>query len=371
VRVEVIDLTALPDALADRWRHVQTLTPEFASPLVGPDFARFVARYRHGAQVAIGYEGEEAIAFFAFHPARNGYVRAIGAPFCDYQAIVSDPQVRLSGEAFLQGAGIGAIAFSSLMDPHGLFEKSALSRVEAHRIHCNNDGEAFFETLRVANTKWAKNLRRLTNKMDREMGAVRLVAHDTDTSSYDIMMAIKVAQFHETGVTNVLRSKWVQAFMRDLYNLRDPDFGGCMVSLYSGKKFVAGHFGVRQGDWFHPWIASTCPLSHAYSPGIIFLGEITRQSDKIGLRVIDLSAGHGHYKSQFCRNPIQVHAGVVGTKPKAAPDQGSGPLALINRRLDVIGAVEPDLLGQMTAIGTAIANIPRRLATRRGKNEHA
>jgi CelD/BcsL family acetyltransferase involved in cellulose biosynthesis len=371
VRVDVIDLTALPDALADRWRHLQTLTPQFASPLVGPEFARFVARYRPDARIAIGYEGDDAIAFFAFHPARNGYVRAIGAPFCDYQAIVSDPNVRLSGEAFLQAAGIGSIAFSSLMDPLGVFDKSALSLVEAHRIDCSGDGEAFFETLRVANTKWAKNLRRLTNKMDREMGPLRLVAHDTDAASYDIMMAIKVAQFYETGVTNVLRSKWVQRFMRDLYDLRDPDFGGCMVSLYSGKKFVAGHFGVRQGDWFHPWIASTCPQSHAYSPGIIFLGEMTRQSDKIGLRVIDLSAGHGHYKGQFCRNPTLVYAGVVGSKPETAPNQGSGPLALINRRLDLIGAVEPDLLGQMTAIGTAIANIPRRLATRRGKNEHA
>jgi CelD/BcsL family acetyltransferase involved in cellulose biosynthesis len=371
VRVTVIDLTALPDALADRWRQLQALTPDFASPLVGPDFARFVARYRDDTKVAIAYKGDVAIAFFAYHRVSNDYARAIGAPFCDYQAIVSDPAEHFDGDAFLQAAGIGSIAFSSLMDPLNVFDKSGLSVVEAHRIDCGGDGDAFFETLRLANTKWAKNLRRLANKMDREMGAVRLVAHDTNVASYDMMMAIKVAQFHETGVTNVLRSRWVQSFMRDLYNLRDPDFGGCMVSLYSGDKFVAGHFGVRQGDWFHPWIASTCPQSHAYSPGIIFLGEITRQSDQIGLRIIDLSAGHGHYKSQFCRNPTMVHAGVAGAKPQSAPDQGAGPLALINRRLDLINAVEPDFLGQITAIGTAIASIPRRLATRRGKSEHA
>jgi CelD/BcsL family acetyltransferase involved in cellulose biosynthesis len=371
VRVDVIDITALPDALADTWRALQGLTPEFASPLVGPDFARFVARYRPDARVAIGFDGEAAVAFFAFHPTKNGYVRAIGAPFCDYQAVVTAPGAAFTGDAFLQAAGIASIAFSSLMDPHNLFDTASMEQVEAHRIDCKGDGPAFFEALRLVNPKWAKNLRRLTNKMDRELGPVRLVANDTNQDSFDIMMAIKVEQFHQTGVTNVLRSAWVQNFMRDLFELRDPDFGGCMVSLYSGKKFVAGHFGVRQGDWFHPWIASTCPLSHPYSPGIIFLGEMVRQSDQVGLRVIDLSAGHGHYKGQFCRNPITVHAGVVGSKPNTAPSQGAGPLALINRRLDLISAVEPDFRGQMTAIGTAIANIPRRLAARRAKSEHA
>jgi CelD/BcsL family acetyltransferase involved in cellulose biosynthesis len=371
VRVDVLKIAALPDVLADRWRALQALTPDFASPLVGPDFARFVARYRPDAKLAIGYDGDVAVAFFAFHPAKNGYVRAIGAPFCDYQAVVTDPDYPVGGADFLAAAGISSIALSSLMDPHGVFDKTGLELVEAHRIDCNGDGEAIFESLRLANPKWAKNLRRLTNKMDRELGPVRLVAHDTNAQSYDIMMAIKVAQYHQTGVTNVLRPRWVQRFMRDLFDLRDADFGGCMVSLYSGDKFVAGHFGVRQGDWFHPWIASTCPQSHPYSPGIIFLSEIVRQSDQVGLRVIDLSAGHGHYKNQFCRNPIMVHAGVVGAKPQTAPDQSDSALGLINRRLDLISSVEPDFLGQMTAIGTAIATIPRRIAARRARSEHA
>lgn len=370
MRVEVLDIKALPDHLTDRWRALQARTDAFGSPLMGPDFAQFVARYRDNARVAIGFDGDNAIAFFPFHRVKNGYVRAIGAPFCDYQAIVSDPLATFTGEAFLAGAAIEAIALTSLSDPHNVFDKRALSVVEAHRIDCQNDGEAFAETLRASNPKWAKNLRRLTNKMDRELGAVRLVVHDTNEASFDAMMAIKVAQFHQTGITNVLRSKWVRNFMADLYHCRDKDFGGCMVSLYAGDKFVAGHFGVRQGDWFHPWIASTCPLSHPYSPGIIFLSEITRQSDKHGLRIIDLSAGHGHYKSQFCRNPTLVHAGIVGAKPSTAPREGPGVIAHIERRLDVIDAVETDLIGKMTAIGTAFAMIPNRLAARRTKSEH-
>jgi CelD/BcsL family acetyltransferase involved in cellulose biosynthesis len=364
LRVIVQNLAELSDALADRWRALQSQTPDFMSPLVGPDFARFVARYRTDAKVAIGYIDDVAVAFFAFHRTLNGHVRPIGAPFCDYQAIISDPNVTINGPDFLDKAGIASVVFSSLMDPHGLFQGEVFISVDAYRINCGGDGKKHMEQLRVANPKWAKNLRRLGHKMERELGPIRLVSHDTNQSSFEALMAIKIAQFHQTGVTNVLASKWVKAFMQDLFEMRGDDFGGCLVSLYAGDKFVAGHFGARLGDWFHPWIASTCPLSHSYSPGVVFLAEMISQSDSAALRIVDLSAGHGHYKSQFCRTPYVAQVGVVGTRPQTAPSQGSGALALISRRLDLISSVEPDLVGRVGAIGSALAAVPRRLAAR-------
>lgn len=367
MRVDVQNLSDLSKVLVQRWRDLQALTPEFLTPLVGPDFALLVARYRADAKVAIGYVDDIAMAFFAFHPTKNGYVRAIGAPFCDYQTIVSDPSLPINGLEFLAKANISSVVVSSLMDPHGLFDTASMDEVDAFRIDCGGDNGVSMEALRTANPKWAKNIRRLANKMDRELGPIRLVGHDTNQDTFDALMAIKVAQFHETGVTDVLRSKWIKAFMRDLFDRRGGDFGGCLISLYAGDKFVAGQFGARLGDWFHPWIASTCPLSHPYSPGIVFLAETIRQIDDLGLRIVDLSGGHSHYKQQFCRVPYRAYSGIVGANPKTAPTQSGGPIGLIQRRLDLIAAVEPDLGGQLTAIGTAIAAVPRRLAARKGQ----
>lgn len=367
VRVDVQNVSNLSDALADRWRYVQSLTPEFKTPLLGPDFARLVVRHRSDGKIAIGYEGEVAVAFFAFHPTTNGYARAIGAPFCDYQAIVSDPTIQISGPEFLEKAGIASFVATSLMDPNGLFDTTKMEAIDAYRINCGGDQGVTMEALRNINPKWAKNVRRLGNKMDRELGPIRLVGHDTNQDSFEALMAIKVAQFYETGITNVLRSKWVKAFMRDLFDMRGGDFGGCLVSLYAGEKFVAGHFGCRLGDWFHPWIASTCPLSHPYSPGVVFLAEMVRQIDDLSLQIVDLSAGHSHYKQQFCRAPYRAYAGILGAVPSTAPTQVGGPLGLIQRRLDLIAAVEPDLGGQLTAIGAAIAAVPRRLSARKGQ----
>jgi CelD/BcsL family acetyltransferase involved in cellulose biosynthesis len=364
VRVEVHKICNLSDELVAQWRALQALTPEFMTPLFGPDFATLVAKHRIDAKVAIGFDGDQAIAFFAFHPAHAGYARAIGAPFSDYQGIVSDPNAKISGVEFLNQAGITSILCTSLSDPHGIFDTHQMEAVETYRIDCFDDGPAQMESLRVANPKWAKNLRRLGNKMERELGPIRLVGHDTEQSSFDALNAIKVAQFHETGITNVLRPKWVQGLMQDLFENQIGDFGGCLVSLYAGEKFVAGQFGVRLGNWFHPWIASTCPLSHPYSPGIVFLSEMVKASTSLGLRVIDLSGGHAHYKAQFCRTPYTAKAGPIGAKPENAPSQQSGPRAMIARRLDLIGAVEPDLWGRASAIGSAIVAVPRRLAAR-------
>jgi CelD/BcsL family acetyltransferase involved in cellulose biosynthesis len=371
VRVEVQHLGDLTDALMDRWKALQALTPDFMTPLVGPDFAALVTRHRSDAKVAVGYIDDVAIAFFAFHPTPSGYARAIGAPFCDYQAIVSDPSLAINGTEFLDKAGIKSLSCTSLMDPHGLFPIDRLTKVDAYRIDCSDGSKAHMETLRAANPKWAKNLRRLGNKMDRELGPVRLVGHDTSQPSFDALMAIKVAQFYETGITNVLRPKWVKGFMQELFDMRDGPFGGCLVSLYAGDKFVAGQFGVRSGDWFHPWIASTCPASHLYSPGIVFLAEMIRQADDLGLRIVDLSEGHGHYKAQFCRDPLQALTGIVGPDPSTAPQQGGGAMGLVNRRLDLIAAVEPDLGGRVSAIGSAIAAVPRRLIARRSLSSQA
>jgi CelD/BcsL family acetyltransferase involved in cellulose biosynthesis len=365
VRVEIQNLAELSPVQVQRWKHLQGLTPEFRTPLLSPEFALLVAKHRPDAKVAIGYVDDTAVAFFAFHPASSGYVRAIGAPFCDYQAIVSDPACTISGPDFLSKAEILSISFTSLQDPHGLFDSCAFETIEAYRIECNTSGAVSLEALRGANPKWAKNLRRLGNKMERELGTIGFVGHDTNQDSFDALMAIKVAQYYESGMTNVLRPQWVRDFMQELFDLRSGEFGGCFMSLYAGNKFVAGQFGVRLGDWFHPWIASTCPLSHAYSPGIIFLSELIRHCDQFNLRTIDLSQGHGHYKGQFCRSPIAVFVGAIGTKPKAAQASAADPFSMISRRWDLIAAVEPSILGRMGAVGTALAAIPRRINARR------
>ena len=364
MKVTTISAESLTEGQIDRWAALQRETPEFGSPLVGPYFAQLVQRHRGDVHVAIATEAGHDVAFFAFHKASHGHVRPVGAPFSDYQAIVSEPGLKLDGTAFLAEAGIERMAVSGLMDPHGWFQSAPLEPTLGYRLSLNDGGAVKLERLRQANPKWAKNLRRLANKMERELGPIRFVSGDQDPKALEAVLQLKIDQYLESGLTDVLRPHWVKAMMQDLFSRNNPEFGGCLITLYAGDYMVSGQFGVRQGGWFHPWIASTCPKAHPFSPGIVFLAQMVRHAEEIGIETIDLAQGHSHYKSQFARNPVTVLVGQVGRRATVASTAHIGPIGLIQKRLDLIASVEPDLAGRLHAGWAAVTSAPRRLIAR-------
>ncbi len=364
MKVTTISAAALGEAQIARWAALQAETKEFGSPLVGPYFAQLVHRHRGDVDIAIAEHEGRDVAFFAFHKVGHGYARPVGAPFSDYQAVVSEPGLKLNGTQFLAAAGIERMAVSGLMDPHGLFAEAVLEPTLGFRISVKDGGAVKMERLRQANPKWAKNLRRLASKMDRELGPIRFVAGDQDPVALEAILQLKIDQYHESGLTDVLRPAWVKAMMQDLFSNTDPAFGGCLITLYAGDYLVSGQFGVRQGGWFHPWIASSCPKAHPYSPGIVFLSQMIRSAEEIGIETIDLAQGHSHYKSQFSRNPVTVQTGQIGLRARPTAASQKGALGLIQQRLDLIASLEPDLAGRLHAGWAAVTSAPRRLIAR-------
>ena len=69
--------------------------------------------------------------------------------------------------------------------------------------------------------------------------------------------------------------------------------------------------------------------------------------------------------------PLIVSAGVIGHNPKTAPAQGKGAMAIIDRRLDQISALEPRFGGRLRALGEAIITAPRRLHARNSHHNEA
>jgi CelD/BcsL family acetyltransferase involved in cellulose biosynthesis len=251
---------AEPDAA--QWRVLQAAHADFANPLLGPDFARAVGKVRDDARVSVFRRDGRAVGFLAYHLRPGGFVRAIGAPFSDYHSLVAEPG--LSAEEALAAAGVAAFRFTGLVDPHGAFEVA--SRVEAFAIALEGRAEDYLEALRAASPKRFKNYRRLDHKLDREVGELRIVAPDHDPAAFEQLIAWKRDQMTRTGVHDVLAADWTRRLMAELFETRDGPMRGLMINLYAGDRLVAGHFGVRAGGYYHPWIASTDPELAAWSP---------------------------------------------------------------------------------------------------------
>ncbi len=114
------------------WRAITAAHPAFASPLLGPDFALAVGAVRADARVAVWRRDGEAVGFLPHHLKASGLARPIGAPLSDYHALVS--KAPMDVRPGLTEAGLGALRFTGLIDPLGLFEPAVRSRATAYVI---------------------------------------------------------------------------------------------------------------------------------------------------------------------------------------------------------------------------------------------
>jgi CelD/BcsL family acetyltransferase involved in cellulose biosynthesis len=359
---------ALPDVEADVWRAFLEQQPAFASPLMGPDFARAVGRVRDDAEVVTYRRGGEIVGFLGLHRRPGGFARPLGAPFADYHALVTGPAPGFEGQEALALAGVRAFRHTGLIDPYGLFDRIAVGPT-AFAIALPEGPEAYLEAIRAANPKRAKNHRRLLNRLA-QVGPLRLQV-SRDRADFDRLLDWKSDQFRRTGLQDVLRPAWVRELMSNLFDAAAPEFGGLMLTLHAGDTLTGGHFGVISNGIYHPWIASTNPALAAASPGNAFLDQVIRAMPGLGIAVYDLGPGHDHYKQPFSSTRKQVGIGLTlaegqsrGLMRMGSTAWASGvdaPLAKVRRRLDHIAAVDPTTSGRAMALVDAMRAIPRRL----------
>jgi CelD/BcsL family acetyltransferase involved in cellulose biosynthesis len=398
--VEIIHPSGLPGADLATWRELQAATPAFGNPLLGPDFAQAVGAVRKDARVAIWRGGGgRASAFLAYHRRPQGFGRPIGAPFCDYHAVVGGGGLGLDSTAILSAAQLKAFRLSGLVDPFGVFGAAGLAPEAAYRIVVeaapkdappSQAGAAYLEALKAGSANRFKNFRRYSKRLEQAFGPVRLVAEDLDVDAFERLLAWKRLQLARTGLHDVLRPAWVAALMRRLFQTPSPDkqgggtgapdqrFGGLMISLYAGDTHVAGHFGVRLGGWYHPWIGATAPNLESLGAGFVHQWKAVEAMGRLDLHTYDLGAGSDHWKRLFTSDVVEVGKGLVvtptlGGRLARAGDQlwttpplnRIGLTARVRNRLDQIAAIEPAWSGRARGVLAMASALERRAASRR------
>lgn len=371
LRAETIHPAQLAPADADAWRAFCAAEPAFASPLLGPDFAQAVAEVRDDARVAIWRQDGRATGFLPHHRRPGGLARAIGAPLSDYHALVGERG--LAAGPALAAADLNAFRFSGLVDPFDAFAAFVAARREAFVVNLDGSAEAYLEALRVASPKRFKNYRRLDHKLDREVGPLRIVAPDPSREAFDRLLAWKSDQLFRTGANDFLRPAWTRDLLSNLFARNQGEFRGLMISLYAGDRLVAGHFGVRLGGVYHPWIASLDPELSAWSPGQLFIPRAIAAMPGLGLATYDLGPGHDHYKRPFALDSRDLGEGFAtaesaGGRAVQASDGAwalvgagrGGPMYRIRSRLDAIATVELSVSGRAIGFAAAVAGKARR-----------
>lgn len=370
--VETLHPRELAEADLRMWRDMAAAEPAFDSPLLGPDFTLAVGVVRDDARVAVIRRQGETLGFLPHHRRPGAMARAIGSPLSDYHGLVSRPEADLTGAEVLGAAELTAYRYTGLVDPYGVFGQGELKT--AHVIALGNtDAETYLEAVRAASPKKIKNWRRLDNKLEREMGAIELVAADRSREAFDQLIAWKREQLERTGIHDFLGPDWTRGLMLDLFHKQTGPFQGLMINLYAGGVLVAGHFGVRLNGVYHPWIASTNPAHGEWSPGQIFFMRAIAAMPGLGLHRYDLGPGHDHYKGAYALSQVQIGEGTATAATMAgrmassldgvmalAGSRGAGPVGRLSRRMDAIASVELTMAGRMRGLVDAFANQAQR-----------
>lgn len=347
-----------------QWNALRTERADWANPLLGPGFARAVGRVRPDARVMVVSTAGREVAFWAFHQRPGGLGRPIGAPFSDYHGLISEPGLSLTANALLEAAGLRRFRHGGLLDPTPGFDRLAPGQ-PGYAIVLDGNVEAYLEGLRIESPKRFKNLRRLRNRLE-ELGPVRITA-SRDPADFAALTAWKQAQFRRTGAHDVLRPLWVKQLFENLFIQDETDgVSGLMLTLHAGDTLVAGHFGVREGAVFHPWIASNNPEHAAFSPGQAFLYYAILAMPDLGLTTYDLGTGHDHYKRPFANVLRPTLQGDTTRLGVLAEEDSASFASRMRRRLDHIAATDQSLSGRLQGVIASALAIQKRNAIRAG-----
>ena len=366
-----------PDALVPRdlesWKAMCRATPLFRSPLLSPEFTRAVATGRDDVYVAIFRYGGEAIGFLPHHRRPHRFARPVGAPFSDYTALITFPDVALNGQTALAAAGINRFQAIGLIDPYNLFGDTGGEADISYGIDLGFD-----ETTNNVTRKHRKNINRHRRNLIEAHGPIEFILTDRNRDHYNLMLRLKRDQLHHNGLHDFLAPPWAADLLDRLFDAPEDDLHGALLTMTIGGKPALFHYGPRLGDHMHPWVSSYDPAFRAYSPGSIFLTDCQAVLKAAGVNYYDLSTGQSHYKNSFSNTAYDVrHVGIYGASAsgrfgqtlsqatgrfqQAMGDRVSGVVTRLGRRFDQIACLELDLVSRAKGVAHAVSSIPRRL----------
>ena len=373
LEAELVHPGALTAADVATWRGLRDAEPAFASPLLSVEFAQAVGAVRVDARVAVYRRDGRTIGFLAHHRRPGGFARPIGAPFCDYHALISRRDSALGAAEALQAARLGALRLTGVIDPFDSFGDAIKTRMPAHRIVLEATAGAYLEALWRGSGNRLKNYRRYRRSLEKAAGPLRVVGDDRDPQAFERLIGWKREQFERTGLHDFLAVPWAAALMRGLFADRTEMFAGQMISLYAGGRLVAAHFGARQGGWFHPWISAFDPDLKAHSPGTVHQVEAIAAMTGLGLHTYDLGPGEDHWKQQFTNGGEVIGLGLAvapnfaGALARSSdrfwalpPLRDAALVGRLRNRMDQIAALELTLGGRVQGAAYALTTQRRR-----------
>ena len=351
------------------WFRLRDMFQGYNSPFFSPEFTHTMSRVRDDIWVILHGRGDEVEVVWPIQK-YGRTAEPVGAPFSDYHGPIMHPEWDGDFQELLAHVGLNCMRMTGVYEPQGRLQKYAAEFDGAYITDLREGADAFFEEQRKRYPKHAKKMRRLSRKVEREVGELVFRFDDRDSDTFDELMELKEAQYAQTGRHNVLGPDWVKEMLFRLWAADDKDCQGYLHTLKSDGKLIAAEFNLTCRETIHGWIPAYNPEFAAYAPGMLLQDAILPEAAARGFVHYDLGVSAGHYKKYYMSYQIQVMRGTIWSRSmrrglnasgerlwlgleSAGIPKLSGVAGQIRRRYDVIRSVETSFLDRMKGVATA------------------
>jgi hypothetical protein len=225
-------------------------------------------------------------------------------PFCDFFEAREEPVAHPKPQSFLPAVCQRTIEASAWPDAAEGLQPAPYTDFSRFAT--------FDEVVRYATARSSRAFeaqKRKRRKLEREVGPVRIVyrAEPSETALVELCMRWKSAQYQRSNYVDVFASDKLRRLFLQLF-----EKGAITVSaLYVGDRPAAIHLGPVTEGRFYYWVPSYDTELQLYSPGVILMEELMRDSMSSGIREFDFLIGGEDYKFYYA-----THVRLIGPSGK-------------------------------------------------------
>lgn len=318
MKIDVIRPRDLTEERIARWTALQARDPALQNPFFSPHWARAVERAQGrttadpGVRVAVLGDDE------GFFSARAGTFTAMpaGAPMADYQGVVGVEGLDFDPKALVRALGVSRLDFNHMLRDQAPFAPYLRGEALSWIVDVGA-GYSAYEAETRSRSSVLKDIDKKRRKAEREAGAAQFSAFSRSGADFTKLLDWKRAQYRATGQTDIFNTAWCRRLVEDLFERRDPDFGGALFTLHLGGELAAAHFHLHGGPVVHGWLIAHNEAFERYSPGMLLFQDILKWMDGGLYQRLDLGCGDYRFKRELSNRQIHTGYGFVGTASPA------------------------------------------------------
>ncbi len=303
----------LAESEIELWRLFASNDPLLDHPFFSHAFVRAVGRVHPRVFVTVVELGGSVAGFFPFQFSsgltsilRSG--ERVGGDLSDRFGIIAGPDLPLDPEQLLRLSGLSSIEYSFLPKNQARFGLVGQRLLQGQQVSLDCNAADFWTDLKKSSRKFTSQVDRNERILASEFGPLSFSFVGDDPNELIKLVEAKRDQHLRTSGEDPLRIPWKLRLLRELMELRDPQCGGVLSTLYAGRHWLASHFGLASQGVFHYWFPVYNIEFARFSPGNVLAKHLLLFALSKGIRYFDLGR-ESDYKSHFRPQTYEFGAG--------------------------------------------------------------